>query len=547
MKSILSICIVLCSISISAQDISILDFELQGQDSIFKCKLIDRYKDFVRYINNVTDQNVDSEIRRHSHIALYRLLASDELLQKGNSAFSIFDQSLEDLTKPYQRSEYLRKLENLTTLNYAYEKEFVTHGCPNQMGYQPRNKNGLEDGTEYWSPNLTFSLEFLEKSIKSDTITSGIRSGERLDFIKYIFSKNLTCKYSKLIIQDDYKPYAEKYLKLCQEYENRRYRDTRNEENKARLKEILEERIELESHFVYYSTKFNSITEAKVKNLNDKLDYFEESAIDCNCVVLKPLDSDGDYYPDVVDCNPLDESIYPGAPINCDNDCEDDNCDGVKDLCCTDNDGDGYYSAIGCDCNDDVSSIDIFAKCDCNDDPAKGGATIFPGADIDCTNGYPDDNCDGIPDNNQMQRGEEIYLNGLDYAYAPYGLTKFGKDGKFYAYSGLLTVGLASTVYNRNRSLHFYNLHRTAETLITQNNLYEKANDFHHAYLISAYSTLTVYLVSMLDLKLQYKRYDGVRNELDQRRRDCAENLIFEFKPLDVQYGYTGPKIVLSF
>lgn len=538
---------VLCSISISAQDISILDFELEGQDSIFKCKLIDRYKDFVRYINNVTDQNVDSEIRRHSHIALFRLLASDELLQKGKSEFSLYDQSLEDKTKPYQRSEYLRKLENLTTFNYAYEKEFVTHGCPNQVGHQPKSKNGLENGTEYWSPNLTFNLEFLEKSIKSDTITSGIRGGERLDFIKYIFSKNLSCKYSKLIIQDDFKKYVEKYEKLCQEYENRRYRDTRNEENKARLKEILEERIELESHFVYYSTKFNSITEIKVKNLNDQLAYFEESATDCNCEVQKPLDSDGDNYPDVVDCNPLDGSIYPGAPINCENDCEDDNCDDVKDLCCTDNDGDGYYSSNGCDCNDDISSLDIFAKCDCNDDPAKGGSTVYPGADIDCTNGYPDDNCDGIPDNDLMQKGEEIYLNGLDYAYAPYGLTKFGKDGKFYAYSGLITVGLTSTIYNRNRSLHFFNSHKTAETLRTQNDLYKKANDFHHAYLVSAYSTLTVYLVSMLDLKLQYKRYDGVRNELDQRRRDCAENLLFEFKPLDIQYGYIGPKIVLSF
>ena len=60
---------ILCSFSILAQDVSILDFELEGQDSIFRCKLIDRYKDFVRYINNVTDQNVDSEIRRHSHIA----------------------------------------------------------------------------------------------------------------------------------------------------------------------------------------------------------------------------------------------------------------------------------------------------------------------------------------------------------------------------------------------------------------------------------------------------------------------------------------------
>jgi len=531
MRIVSVILLTVFSLTVQAQDFTLNEFDMLGQDSIFKCKVLDRYDDFVRYVNNITDQDLDSEIQRHSYIALYRLLASDELGQRGKSSFAIMDHSLEDVNTLYQRSKYLELLENLTKFNYAYEKEFVTHGCIDIGGFQPKTIISTSAGTtEYYSPNLNFDFEFLEQSIKSDTINSSLRGTNRISFLKYVYLKTLKGKLNKLIVQEDYDEYKEEYLSVVTQ-------------SKSGDAEAIERKAQLEKKFVKYQLKFNSIKEQPVSKISRAIEDLQLSANDCNCEQKVPNDSDGDGFPDIVDCCEDNPNVYPGARIDCNNNCPDDNCDDVVDLCCIDADGDGFYAADGCDCNINVHSLDIFSKCDCNDNDS----TVFPGADINCGNKWSDDNCDGIVDTMQMQRGLEISLDLLDHIYPPLGLSKFGQDGKFYIYSTLIAAGLTSTILHRNKSQHYYQMHRNAVTLRSQNDLYGTANTLHHRYLISAYSTLSVFAFSLVDLKLQYRKYNNIRNDLNQKRRDCNTVTIIELDPLGIQYGYMGPKLCITF
>lgn len=94
-------------------------------------------------------------------------------------------------------------------------------------------------------------------------------------------------------------------------------------------------------------------------------------------------DNDG-YYAEagcgtLVDCNDNDDTIYPGANELCDG--EDNDCDGVVDEgcpTCTDNDNDGYYAEAGCgtlvDCNDNDDTIYPGApeQCDEKDNDCDG-------------------------------------------------------------------------------------------------------------------------------------------------------------------------------
>lgn len=88
------------------------------------------------------------------------------------------------------------------------------------------------------------------------------------------------------------------------------------------------------------------------------------------------VDSDGDGYPDAVDCAPTYGSIHPGAPEIC-SDGIDNNCDGqVDENCGLDSDADGYPDAGDC---------------------APFYAAIHPGAQELCGDGM-DNNCDGLVD-----------------------------------------------------------------------------------------------------------------------------------------------------
>jgi uncharacterized delta-60 repeat protein len=96
------------------------------------------------------------------------------------------------------------------------------------------------------------------------------------------------------------------------------------------------------------------------------------------------------------DCNDTNASIYPGAPLNC-NDGQDNDCSGnVEKWAYTDQDGDRYAPNSTSSCVDVVNfpgRITVgyeFGTNDCNDT----NASIYPGAPLNCNNGQ-DNDCSG--------------------------------------------------------------------------------------------------------------------------------------------------------
>ena len=109
-----------------------------------------------------------------------------------------------------------------------------------------------------------------------------------------------------------------------------------------------------------------------------------------NLVLDHGVDEDGDTWPDEVDCNDRDPSIYPGAP--------DAPYDGIDSDCQKDDDwdadGDGYVSdehAGRCTRPDPGNEIQKSPAGDCNDQ----NPDVNPAAPDSKGNGI-DENCDGV-------------------------------------------------------------------------------------------------------------------------------------------------------
>jgi uncharacterized delta-60 repeat protein len=96
------------------------------------------------------------------------------------------------------------------------------------------------------------------------------------------------------------------------------------------------------------------------------------------------------------DCNDTNASIYPGAPLNCNNG-QDNDCSGnVEKWAYTDVDGDRYAPNSTSSCVDvvnfpgKITAGQQLGTNDCNDN----NASIYPGAPLNCSNGQ-DNDCSG--------------------------------------------------------------------------------------------------------------------------------------------------------
>lgn len=533
----------------SLAQVELLPFDFEGRDSLLNCKIIERYEDLIKYINQYVDPNTATEDRYHLNISIFRLLSDDPIY---NSAVGINDISLEGKKNiNYNRSDYLRLLNDLQNFSYVYQKEFLSTGAPYSRRKQTQIQNPVQTDFDisYRSPFYHFGFDYIENSVKSEEITSDLRASSKINFNKYLMLKKMQGRFSKMITEAKYEAngvdYTNKlnsYNEYCVNY------DSRDTIRTAKCQNDFEEIIKLERKLRSLEIKFQSVYEYEIDNFKKEDRKLRESLKECNCPEIEqPFDNDGDGYSYIVDCDDDNIDVYPGAPINCDKWGNDDNCDGIPDVCCEDKDGDGFYSSIDCDCTDNLDSEYLFDKCDCNDDPINGGASIYPGASIDCTNNYDDDNCDGLKDSFQLQIGPEIELTFADNLYPPYGLTNFAKDRRFYIYSGLMLAGIGSSIYHKVQSNKYYTRYESAETFRIQGSNYINANNNHKRFVVSAAFTAGVYLTSFIDLRIRYAKYNNIRNEINQRNAGCALIYNIELNPIDLTSVGVGPSLKMRF
>ncbi|MEZ4302371.1 MAG: MopE-related protein [Polyangiaceae bacterium] len=192
-----------------------------------------------------------------------------------------------------------------------------------------------------------------------------------------------------------------------------------------------------------------------------------------NCAAV---DADGDGVNSCTDCNDQNPQIKPGAPEVCNG--LDDNCSGVADeneVCCVDNDSDGYTGCNG-DCDDSNPAIKPGAAevCDgvdndCNglidfigtqpvcappdddgdgvnqnDDCDDNDATVYPGAPELCD--FKDNDCDGVVDDGTCAIGcvtiEDGVNGGVSDDAALLGDYPTSPDGPYFgAWTGISSSG----------------------------------------------------------------------------------------------------------
>jgi hypothetical protein len=137
-------------------------------------------------------------------------------------------------------------------------------------------------------------------------------------------------------------------------------------------------------------------------------------------------DTDGDGDLDTSDCDPLDDTVYTGAPESCDlidSDCDgslvdgyvDTDGDGTPDCVDDDDDNDGFPDAVDCDPLDDTYFPNAPELCDGLDTDCDGSLADefedFDGDDDpDCTD--PDDDNDGDPDVTDCDDHNPLAFNG---------------------------------------------------------------------------------------------------------------------------------------
>jgi ELWxxDGT repeat protein len=154
------------------------------------------------------------------------------------------------------------------------------------------------------------------------------------------------------------------------------------------------------------------------------------------CITINDNDNDG--YTDDVDCNDNDPAVNPAMPEQC-GDGIDNNCDGEidgtspggQDMCCFDNDNDGFFGQAYCgsdlDCNDNDPMIAPYAPEQCGD-----GIDNNCDGEVDGTSPGGQDQCcfdlDGDGFFGQPWCGSDQDCNDNDPMIAPYAPEQCG-DG----------------------------------------------------------------------------------------------------------------------
>jgi len=470
-----------------------------------KCEIVTQYFEFKKYVRTITDRTEYPRIRNSNEIALYRLLSSK---------FTTGEM------KGGNREVFIKSLKNQTNTFGLLNRTYETFDCPifdfissvnplsGDISLEVSNMNIIDPGKEVLTTKYRGSLYF-----------------SQIDMNSYNISKTLITNASKGI------------------------------ERKPQVKELKYEMYKLtESNYVLKINQIKNLENGTVPTLVPKskkdtvlvtkyLKPDPEKFEPC-CDQPKPPDTDGDGYNDLVDCEPNNKNIYPGAnEIIADG--IDQNCDG-EDQIGNDADGDGY-TVEACKSENE----EIRKKCDCNDDDPDvyyRDITIPKEQWFTPYNGWNDDNCDCIVD--EVVAFNWAELKTSDYLLVGKGHLQRGHPkpairnsvALFYSSAFLGSTGYA--VYSKLKSNKFYSQHQEANTIRLSDINYSKANNFHKHFLISTGIAITVFGTQYFHLKVNNRKqkeyYEQIFDKEKARGADSRDLCTISFKPTigDNYIGY---------
>ncbi|MFZ1705304.1 MAG: putative metal-binding motif-containing protein [Saprospiraceae bacterium] len=468
-----------------------------------KCDLVRQYFEFKKYVRVLSDNSEDPRIRKANETALFRLL---------HPFFTMND------IKGGNRSKFISELRSNLETNENLKRTYETFDCPNmnlvsagvspdptaimeelkQMGITFEENETIKT-TVYEGFMLFHQIELNSYNVAKSPInksTSGIAKNERVKRIKFqIFKINKEDIVIKIKSIDDVTNSSVPNLVT----KNKKSKDT---ESNAKI------------------SKKDSINIGRDTIIYRKPD--PKKFVPC-CDQRDPPDSDADGYNDLVDCDPFNPQIHPGA-LEIIGDGIDQNCDGVDQLG-EDNDGDGYYPAACFSADPETRK-----KCDCNDDDddiywRKPNEPLYKW--YNPANGWNDDNCDCVKDKESAFKWEpiskvDLFIPGKGHLIR--GENKKNRITRFLVYSSVFTASATYGTLSYIQSQKYYKRHMRSETFRETNINYDKANNHHKRFIISTGIGALTFLGNFIHVKL-----------LDDKERKLSKELFenYNVRPLD--------------
>jgi Putative metal-binding motif len=480
-----------------------------------KCDIVRQYYEFKKYVRVLSDNTSEPRVRKANETALFRLLHPNFTMNdvKGGDR-TIFISNLKS------------NLETYENLKRTYE----SFDCPNMnlrsSGVSPDPK-GIMDELKKMNINIEEN-----KPIKT-TVYDGFMLFQQTDLNSYNVAKSVINKSTSGITKKErVKRLKYQIFKINDEDIVIKIKSIDDVTNSS-VPIIVSKKKKTNE----LSTKIEKTQKENIKSGGDTLIYRkpEPKKFQPCCDQRDPPDSDGDRYNDLVDCAPYDPLIHPGA-LEIIADGIDQNCDGVDQMG-EDNDGDGYYPSACFSSNPETKK-----KCDCNDDdkdiykrkPNEAEYKWYNPA-----NGWNDDNCDCIKDKETTFKWEPVSKGDLiipGKGHLLRGENKNKRMTRFLVYSSVFAASATYSTISYIQSQKYYRRHQISNTFRETNLNYEKANNYHKRFAISAGIGALTFLSNYLHVSVLEKKEKKLSKELfenyNERSLDSKEFCSIKILPV---------------